>query len=414
MNLHVDKSQWTKVKLGDVATEYSRRINDPSSSDRERFVGSSCIGQWDFRVQEWESTESVTSAMKLFEKGDYLLVRRSLYASDFRERAPRAQFAGVCSGDILTIRENPEFIANGFLIGILNNPSIWSYIVANASGSITRRIKWKDLANYEFLLPPKDQQAEIAELLWALDDVLQSQFAFKDLLAITLESMAHHYTMGRALDLKEPFCDSKLGLLPESWEAVKLGDFCSFVSNGFVGKVTDFYSGKDEGIPYIQGMNVRRNHFTLGGLTYVTRDFHERQSKTKLEDGDLLTVQSGHIGETAVVPPELDGANCHAVIISRLDSNRFDSSFVARFINGPLGRMKIRGITVGTTVMHINTSDFKKFYIPKAPLDIQKEIVKNLDNLDSVLSQLEKETHDLQELKRAIISGFFGSTIGHV
>jgi len=113
--------------------------------------------------------------MKLFEAKDYLLVRRSLYASDFRERAPRAHFGGVCSGDILTIREISEKIADGFLIGILNSPALWKFVVANASGSITRRIKWRDLANFEFLLPPKDQQDQLTELLWAMDGVIASE-----------------------------------------------------------------------------------------------------------------------------------------------------------------------------------------------------------------------------------------------
>lgn len=169
--MNLDKSTWELVRLGDVATEYSARENDPSQSEYDRFVGSANIGQWDFRVRSWESTASVTSAMKRFQAGDYLLVRRSLYASDFRERAPRADFAGVCSGDILTIRENPDRIAEGFLIGVLNSPALWQYIVANGSGSITRRIKWRELAEYQFRLPPRAQQVRLAELLWAADAV---------------------------------------------------------------------------------------------------------------------------------------------------------------------------------------------------------------------------------------------------
>lgn len=177
MEIKVNKSEWKKVRLGDVANEYSKRVNNPSESGFDRFVGNSNISQWDFRVKVWESTESVTSAMKLFEPDDYLLVRRSLYASDFRERAPRAHFSGVCSGDILTIRENSKFLVDGFLIGVLNSPALWKFVVANASGSITRRIKWKDLANYEFLLPPKEQQIELANLFWSMDEVIDKELA---------------------------------------------------------------------------------------------------------------------------------------------------------------------------------------------------------------------------------------------
>src|SRR5205809_4148867 len=117
--MKLDKSKWQKVKLGDVAFEYSKRVDKPNESGFDRFVGSANIERFDFRIKTWESTNDVGSSMKQFQSGDYLLVRRSLYASDFRERSPRADFDGICSGDILTIQENPNMIADGFLIGVL-------------------------------------------------------------------------------------------------------------------------------------------------------------------------------------------------------------------------------------------------------------------------------------------------------
>jgi type I restriction enzyme S subunit len=43
-------------------------------------------------------------------------------------------------------------------------------------GSLSPTINWKTLREQEFLLPPKEQQAEIAELLWAMDAVVEKQF----------------------------------------------------------------------------------------------------------------------------------------------------------------------------------------------------------------------------------------------
>ena len=197
--------------MGDVAFEYSKRVDKPSESGFDRFVGSANIGQFDFRIKSWESTSDVESNMKQFEVDDYLLVRRSLYASDFRERAPLADFAGICSGDILTIRENPDKISKGFLIGVLNSPVLWKYIVANASGSITRRIKWKELANYEFLLPPKDQQAKLADLLWAGDEAVEKYVDLKKALFASQQLQIEKYSsneykktqLGKVLSLKK-------------------------------------------------------------------------------------------------------------------------------------------------------------------------------------------------------------------
>ena len=45
--------------------------------------------------------------------------------------------------------------------------------ILQSKGSVNPYVNWKDLANYEFLLPPKDQQARLAELLWAGDAVVE-------------------------------------------------------------------------------------------------------------------------------------------------------------------------------------------------------------------------------------------------
>ena len=170
----LNKSNWIKVRLGDVASEYSERIDNPSESEYDDFIGSNCIDQYDFRIERTSPASQVTSAQKKFCVGDYLLVRRSLYGSDFRERAPRAQFDGVCSADIITIRENPRLIADGYLINILYSKALWDFIVSKSTGGLTRRIKWKQLADFEFLLPPKDVQTKISHLLWASYDMKMS------------------------------------------------------------------------------------------------------------------------------------------------------------------------------------------------------------------------------------------------
>lgn len=173
-NTSYNKTNWKRVKLGDVAYEYSSRVDNPSESQYDYYIGSDCIGQYDFRINKKSPASLVTSAQKEFKSGDYLLVRRSLYGSDFRERAPRADFDGCCSADILTIRENPEHISDGYLINVLYSKELWDFIVANSAGGLTRRIKWKQIADFEFDLPSLAEQKVLAEKLWAAYEVKQS------------------------------------------------------------------------------------------------------------------------------------------------------------------------------------------------------------------------------------------------
>ena len=180
----LNKSNWIKVRLGDVASEYSERVDNPSESEFDVFIGSNCIDQYDFQIERTTPSSQVTSAQKKFCKGDYLLVRRSLYGSDFRERAPRAQFDGVCSADIITIRENARLVADGYLISVLYSKALWDFIVSKSTGGLTRRIKWKQLADFEFLLPPKDVQQRLSSILWA---AYRTKMAYRAMLAATDE-----------------------------------------------------------------------------------------------------------------------------------------------------------------------------------------------------------------------------------
>ncbi|MDB4787556.1 restriction endonuclease subunit S [Flavobacteriales bacterium] len=382
MNLNVDKSQWTKVRLGDVATEYSSRINDPSSGDRERFVGSSCIGQWDFRVQEWESTESVTSAMKLFEEGDYLLVRRSLYASDFRERAPRAHFAGVCSGDILTIRENPELIADGFLIGILNNPSIWSYIVANASGSITRRIKWKDLANYEFLLPPKDQQAEIAELLWALEDSNEIYLGIEKKMS-GLESAVSRQAF--------PMDRTEL-----------LGDLATLYSGGTPSRKVPEYWGGD--IPWVKTTEVDYSEITVTEESITALGLKESAAKLVRSGTILMAMYGQGVTRGRVSILGID-ASCNqaCAVIEVKDKEIVD--WVYFFLK--FSYDSIRGLAQGAIQENLNLGLIRDIQIPIIERNKMVTTTNILKQIVSAKIDLEKCSEDLKATRLSLIAGLF-------
>ena len=83
-------------------------------------------------------------------------------------------FEGCCSGDAFVLRENLTEVVPGFLPFVMNSTGLWNYANANAASTMSKRVKWRDLAKYEFLLPPKDQQAELAELLWAMDNLIES------------------------------------------------------------------------------------------------------------------------------------------------------------------------------------------------------------------------------------------------
>jgi type I restriction enzyme, S subunit len=116
------------------------------------------------------------SAMKKFQKGDILFARRNAYL----KRASMVDFDGICSGDAFVIRDKQDKVVPGFLAFIFNSESLWHYANSYAAGSMSKRVKWRDLANYEFSLPPPEEQKRIADLLWSVDEAIEK---YEDLLS---------------------------------------------------------------------------------------------------------------------------------------------------------------------------------------------------------------------------------------
>ena len=143
----MSKEGWTTVTLGDIAENISVRVNDPSKSGLDRFVGLVHLDSGSVAVSRWDSTESVTSLMKQFQAGDVLLARRNAYL----RRASAVDFEGVCSGDAYVLREKPDAVVPGLLKYILNTNRFWEYAIANADGSMSTRVKWKHLEKMKIL-----------------------------------------------------------------------------------------------------------------------------------------------------------------------------------------------------------------------------------------------------------------------
>ena len=251
----VDSIECKRVKLSDVAEEYSERVDNPSESEYEHYIGSDCIDGFDFRISRKSPASGVTSTQKSFEQGDYLLVRRSLYGSDFRARAPRGDFNGCCSADILTIREKRGKVAPGYLIKVLYEKGLWDYIVSNSTGGLTRRIKWKQLADYKFDLPPIEKQRELAELLWAANDLKES---YKKLIVATDEMLDAKFTEIASGCAKVGFldvCDFQGGTQPPK------KDWSSELREGYVRmlQIRDFTQAEKDRVEYVRDTKISRN-----------------------------------------------------------------------------------------------------------------------------------------------------------
>lgn len=157
----------SKVFLGDVAVE--RRETCKGSKDGYPIVGLEHLTPEEITLTAWNE-DSENTFTKMFRKGDILFGRRRAYL----KKAAVAPFDGICSGDITVIQAKPDRILPELLPFIIQNDALFDFAVGKSAGSLSPRVKWEHLKNYEFELPEMDKQRELAGLLWAMDATRKS------------------------------------------------------------------------------------------------------------------------------------------------------------------------------------------------------------------------------------------------
>jgi len=201
---------------------------------------------------------------------------------------------------------------------------------------------------------------------------------------------------------KPGYKQTPLGWMPEDWEMQELGNITELLTNGFVGKATEHYDNSPSAVTYIQGYNVTEGGFNFNGIKKVSQAFHERNKKSWLKTGDLLTIQTGDIGVTSLVPKELEGSNCHALIISRYIDKIAVPAFFVQYFNSPMGRRHLKAIETGSTMKHLNVGDMVHLTVPLPPFSEQSRIAAILYTWDVAIAKEQQLIEALQTRHRAI------------
>lgn len=170
-----------RVCLGDVVREVKQRVPEGAACPS---VGLEHLDPGEIELSRWDESGDKTFT-KSFSRGQMLFGRRRAYL----RKAAIAPFDGVCSGDITVIAAK-EAVSPRLLPFIIQNEALFKHAVINSAGSLSPRVKWQSLAQFEFNLPERRKQEELADLLWAAqsvrrnyrkllaacDDVVKSQF----------------------------------------------------------------------------------------------------------------------------------------------------------------------------------------------------------------------------------------------
>jgi type I restriction enzyme S subunit len=161
------------VKFADIIHLNTDRVTDPASAGIDRYIEPENL-----HIRSWGLVADGTTFTSTFKRGQVLFGKRRAY----QRKVAVADFDGVCSSDIYVFEsKDPNVLLPELVPFICQSEGFYDYAVKTSAGSLSPWTNWSHLANYEFPLPPVNEQRRIADLLWAADDAITVQNGKKQL-----------------------------------------------------------------------------------------------------------------------------------------------------------------------------------------------------------------------------------------
>jgi type I restriction enzyme S subunit len=270
---------------------------------------------------------------------------------------------------------------------ICQTDQFFEYAVGTSAGSLSPRTNWKNLREFDIVMPPLEKQLRIKELM------------------ISVENTLVHYQKSSFLARKlfKSILENLLDPVQQGWKAKQVGD--SFqVSCGGTPKrdKPEYWNGE---IPWIKTGEVNFNsiksteeHITQAGL---------ENSSAKLAPINSVIMalfgQGPTLGRVAILDIEATTNQACAIIHP-------EEGYNMRFVYYSLWRQyeRVRAKARGASQPNINASIVKSLEIPYISIEEQNSWVDKLDDQLSAMRSIDERIECTAHLKKRILNKLFG------
>ncbi|MBA3284841.1 MAG: restriction endonuclease subunit S [Nitrosopumilus sp.] len=358
----INKKGWDKISLGEVCKNLNLSEREPLSNGIERYIGLEHIETQNLHVKSWGDVAEGTTFTKKFLKGQVLFGKRRAYL----KKAALAKFDGICSGDILVFEANDKILNKKLLPFLVSSDRFFDFAVQTSAGSLSPRTKFQDLAKFEFLLPPKEQQSKLADLLWSGDTMIE-----------------YRKKMGEKLN--------------QVYDCLKFASFFLEPQNKrykemSVGEIAPLQRGFD-----LPNGKIIEGEYQVG----YSNGFSKSHNDYRVEGPGVFTGRSGTIGNVFYSNEKYWPHN------TTLWVTNFNDNF-PKYIYHLYSSLNFENHSAGTGVPTLNRNDIHKIKVRIPPKNIQIQIAEKLDSMASQINAFKKNLEISKQIQKQLINQIFG------
>jgi restriction endonuclease S subunit len=400
INSKINKSDWIQYKFSNFADNIVEKIA-PRESGLKHYIGLEHLDSGSIKINRFGDPQSLKGDKLKIYKGNIIFAKRNAYL----KRASLAEFDAVASAHSMVLRAKSDIVLPEFFPFFMQSDSFWDVAIRISVGGLSPTINWKQMAKQEYLLPPKDQQAKIADLLWAMDDVVEKSEKLNEKIEKSLESLIESEIHGCELDnktinqvLKE--IENEIGLKPIN----KLGELLK-------GKGIQKKDLAENGKPCVRYGELYTKHHRIIKKYYSFIPENKIDGKFLLKKNDVLFAGSGEtieeIGKSAAFISDAEVYAGSDIIIFR--PNNMNGSFLGYLMNSLVVRKQLNKYGTGATVMHVYKDDINKIMVPNIDKQKQDEIAINLEKYTNNIELNSDKIQQSKQLQKSLINEIFSS-----
>ena len=407
--------EWEVLKLGE-AYEFSKKPRSLEIRDKDivPFIPMDLISEGSKSVKGWQikKMSEVTSGTFVL-KNDLMIAKITPSFENGKQAIldNLPQDYGYATTEVWSIHPKNNHYLSDYLFNYIRIPEVRHSMATKMEGATGRqRLPRNVLESQLIAFPPLSEQKKIASVFLALQESKEkTENVLSALKELKKSMMKHLFTYGAvpieqisSVKLKE----TDIGLMPEKWDSIILGDVCSLLQYGTSNRCDDDSSKT----PVLRIPNIVNGRVYIADLKYMKPTDIE-MVRLKLKVGDVVFVRTNgrrdRIGRCAIFNDELKECLFASYLIrAQLMMDKMLPAYLLYYTLTTQGRnyFEDKSSKAADGKYNINQQTIKNLPCPLPQLHEQQKIVNILSTIDGKIEAEENKKNSLDALFKTLLS----------
>ena len=327
--------------------------------------------------------KDIGSSKKILQHNDVILSRIVPHIQRCWIVNENKEYRSIGSGEWIIFR-NDSFIPKYLKYLLISKPfhSMFMGTVKGVGGSLLRADP-KQVGRFKVLLPNKEKQIQISNLIESADLLVQKS-----------KKIIEEYDLLAKSLFIDMFGDN-------NFNQVSLEKLTTKITDG--AHHTPKY--KDSGVPFLRVTDITKSN---DSKKFIGIEEHKELIKRcHPEKGDILYTKNGTIGVAQIVDWDYDFSIFVSLCLLKIKKDLVRPKFVEAFLNTDLALKQAKRHSKTGTITNLHLIEIKKIKCPLPSMDLQIEFEKRILLIENQLYKSKNELKESENLYNSLLQKAF-------